>query len=92
MTIRAGSAPPSAALEATTSTSASAAVQPFSVIVVTGTPNGDAVFMSAQALAIIRAGNLARALIIQGLETLRRTVALSAHRMLKIEHGIYQVV
>jgi hypothetical protein len=67
-------------------------MQPFSVIVVTGTPNGDAVFMSPQAHAIIRAGNVVRALIIHGLETLRRSVALSAHRMLKLEYGFYRVV
>jgi hypothetical protein len=61
-------------------------------VVVAGTPSGDVILLSHRALAIIRAGQLLRAFVIVGLETLRRTVVLGAGRTLRLQHGIYQVV
>jgi hypothetical protein len=61
-------------------------------VVVGGTPSGDVILLSHRALAIVRAGQMLRAFVIVGLETLRRTVALGAGRTLRLQHGMYQVV
>jgi hypothetical protein len=71
--------------------SASAAAFTAACIVVGGTPNGDVIVMSQRALAIVRAGQLVRAFVIAGLETLRRTVTLGATRAVRLENGIYQL-
>lgn len=60
-------------------------------VVVGGTPNGDVIVLSAQALAILKAGRLVRALVIAGLEALRRTVAIGAGCALSLEYGFYRI-
>lgn len=93
MTVRASGAPEVPVLEpAPLAPSTPAATHASFGVVVGGTPSGDVIVMSHRALAIMRAERLVRAFIIAGLETLRRTVALSAGRTLRLEHGIYQVV
>ena len=93
MTVRASGAPEVPVLEpAALGPSTPAATHASFGVVVGGTPSGDVIVMSHRALAITRAERLVRAFIIAGLETLRRTVALSAGRTLRLEHGIYQVV
>jgi urease gamma subunit len=57
-----------------------------------GTLNGDAIIASAEALAIVRAGRLVSALVIAGLETLKRTVVMAGGRKLALEFGIYRIV
>jgi hypothetical protein len=60
-------------------------------IVVCGSLHGDVVMASAEALAIVKAGLLVRALVIAGLEKLKRSVALGGGRMLTLEYGVYRV-
>ncbi|MDQ6767534.1 MAG: hypothetical protein M3Z41_06955 [Candidatus Eremiobacteraeota bacterium] len=93
MTVRAPGTPEIPALEV----AAGRPITPSAIaasfgVVVGGTPNGDVIVVSQRALAMIRAGLAVRALVIAGLETLRRTVALGANRTLRLESGIFQLV
>ncbi len=92
MTIRAPSTPPAAAPLAAPAAGEAPAAHPSSGVVVGGTPSGDVIVMSRRALAILRAGQLVRAFVIAGLETIRRRVALGTGRTVLLEHGIYQLV
>ncbi|HXN09216.1 MAG TPA: hypothetical protein VN860_06105 [Candidatus Acidoferrales bacterium] len=93
MTIRASSAPEVPALEpASHAPSTPPAMHASFGVVVGGTLSGDVIVLSHRALAIVRAERLVRAFVIAGLETLRRTVALSMDRTLRLEYGIYQLV
>lgn len=98
MTIRApGTAPNPPALEASPPQTAQAVAFPEPVIqsplgaVLAGTVGGDIIIVSAQALALLRAGLSVRAFIIRGIETMRRVVRLSATRLLIFEYGFYRV-
>lgn len=93
MTVRASLTAETLALEAArTSAAPPTPVQAAFGIVVGGTPSGDVIVMSQRALAIVRAGLLVHAFVIAGLATLQRTVVLGAHRMLRLQYGIYQLV
>ena len=59
--------------------------------VVGGTVNGDVIIVSAQALAILRAGAFVRAFVLRGIESMRRTVAIAAAQICVLESGIYRV-
>jgi hypothetical protein len=59
--------------------------------VVGGTLNGDVIIVSAQALAILRAGAFVRAFVLRGIESMRRTVAIAAAQICVLEYGIYRV-
>ena len=92
MTIRAPATPDIPALEAA-APSPAGAIAPLATagIVVGGTPSGDVIVMSRQALAILRAAQPIVAFIIKGLETMRQTIALGAGRSLRLESGIYRL-
>lgn len=90
MTVRASGAPEIPALEPAPLTQTAPAFHASFGVVVGGTPNGDVIVMSHRALAIVRAGQLVRAFVMAGLETLRRTVTISASRSLRLQNGIYQ--
>lgn len=92
MTIRAPATPDIPALEAA-APSPAGVVAPLGMagIVVGGTPSGDVIVMSRQALAILRAARPIVAFIISGLETMRQTIVLGAGRALRLESGIYRL-
>ena len=92
MTIRASSAPEVPALEPASHAPSSPPAMHASFGVVVGTLSGDVIVLSHRALAIVRAERLVRAFVVAGLETLRRTVALSTGRTLRLEYGIYQLI
>lgn len=92
MTIRGPGTPDVAPLEAAPlAPSAAGATLAMAGVVVEGTPSGDVIVMSRQALAILRAALPVAAFIINGLETLRQTIALGAGRTLRMESGIYRL-
>jgi hypothetical protein len=92
MTVRASGSPEVSSVESSPITPSASLAHASFGIVVGGTPSGDVIVMSHRALAIVRAGLMVRALVIAGLETLRRRVALGANRTLRLENGIYQLV
>ena len=92
MTVRASGAPEVPALEPAPLAQITPATHASFGVVVGGTPSGDVIVMSHRALAIVRAGQLMRAFVMSGLETLRRTITLGAGRSLRLENGIYQAV
>ncbi len=93
MTLRASVTSQTAPLEPTAAAPAPGAASLTSLgTIVGGTPQGDVIYLSQRALAIVRAGQAVRAFVIAGLETLRRTVALGAHHTLRLDSGIYQLV
>lgn len=61
-------------------------------MVLGGSLNGDVIIASQEALALVRAGKLARAFVIAGLETLRRIVPLHGGRSLSVDFGIYRLI
>lgn len=60
-------------------------------VVVAGTLNGDVIILSPQALAIVRAGVFVHALLLRGLESVRKTLALNGARTVVLDYGIYRV-
>jgi len=60
-------------------------------VVVAGTLNGDVIILSPQALAIVWAGVFVHALVLRGLESVRKTLALSGARTVVLDYGIYRV-
>ena len=93
MTITAsGTAPDIGALERPQSAAPIAVlVQTPLGAVVGGTLQGDVLILSAQALALLRARAFVRALVLVGLESMRRLVALANGRRLILEYGIYRL-
>jgi len=92
VTVRASGTPQAAALAAAPGAVEAQAPHPSSGVVVGGTPSGDVIVMSQRALSIMQAGQLVRAFVIAGLETIRRSIVLGSNRTLLLEHGIYQLV
>jgi hypothetical protein len=92
VTIRAPATPDVPALEAAPpAATAAVATQALAGVVVGGTPSGDVIVMSRQALALLRAARPIVAFIINGMETMRQTIALGAGRTLRLESGIYRL-
>ena len=52
----------------------------------------DAITLSAQATALVRAGLAMRAFVMSGWESMRRVVALSNGRSLVFENGLYSAL
>jgi hypothetical protein len=75
-----------------TSASKPAELRTLYGVVLAGSLNGDVIIASAEALAIVKAGLLVRALVIAGMEMIKRTVAIGAGRKLQLEFGIYRAV
>jgi hypothetical protein len=92
MTVRAALTTPPAAPEGAVVANAPAAADTAFGIIVGGTPAGDVIVMSQRAIALTRAGVLVQALVIAGLASLRRTIALAGGRTLRLQDGIYRVL
>ena len=60
-------------------------------IIICGSLHGDVVIASAEALALVKAGLLVRALVLGGLEKLKRTVSIGGGKILSLDHGIYRI-
>jgi hypothetical protein len=92
VTIRAPGTPDVQALEAAPpAPSAALATLAMAGVVVGGTPSGDVIVISRQALAILQAGLPVLAFIINGLESLQKTIALGAGRRIRMQFGIYRL-
>jgi hypothetical protein len=92
VTIRAALTTPPAAPEGASAANAPAPAHTAFGTIVGGTPAGDVIVMSQRAIALVRAGLLAKALVIVGLASLRRTIVLAGGRTLRLQDGVYRVL
>jgi len=58
-------------------------------VVLGGSLSGDVIIVSPEAMAIVKAGKLVRALLIAGMETVRRALAAGDGRTIRLEYGVY---
>lgn len=91
MTIRAALIPPPSPPHAATAADPPVTVHTAFGIIVGGTPAGDMIVLSPKAIAL-GTGMFVKALVIAGLASLRRTVALAGGRTLLLQDGVYQVL
>ena len=91
MTIRAPGTPQAAAAPAAPNAEHALAVGGPDVVL-GGTIAGDVIVISPRAFAIVRAGGMLVACVLEGLENLRQTITLDGNRRLRLHHGISRVV